>query len=171
MLCTECGGQMKEVVSPVSETVHGEVITVQDIEHFECASCGEVEYSSKAAKEFSKKLLSKYAEIHGLMSPEEIRALRKRHNLSQSDFEKVLGVKTPTVSRWETGKVLQSKLADNYLRVLYDNPQVMENEVARAETRPGGGCYEFASSYDIASLLDYPMREFEAGSFSEDFSF
>ena len=171
MLCTECGGQMREIVSPVSGMVHDEEITVQDVEHFECASCGEVEFSSKAAKEFSRRLLNKYAEMHGLMSPEEIRTLRKRHNLSQGDFEKVLGVKAPTVSRWETGKVLQSKLADNYLRVLYDNPQLMENEVARAEIRPEGGCYEFTSSYDTASLLEYPTREFEARSFSEDFNF
>ena len=37
------------------------------------------------------------------MTPDDLRAYRERHNLSQAELAGRLGVATTTVSRWESG--------------------------------------------------------------------
>jgi transcriptional regulator with XRE-family HTH domain len=38
------------------------------------------------------------------MTPDEIRAWRETRGLSQADMAEQLGVKQPTISRWESGE-------------------------------------------------------------------
>ncbi len=38
------------------------------------------------------------------MTPEELRAFRKKHGLSQRDLAELLGVSAGTVADWETGR-------------------------------------------------------------------
>jgi HTH-type transcriptional regulator/antitoxin MqsA len=58
----------------------------------------------------------------GLLTPEEIGAIRERLGLSQADFAKLTGIGEATISRWERGRLLQNKAMDRYLRLLAANP-------------------------------------------------
>lgn len=51
-------------------------------------------------------------------SPEAIRHLRARLAMTQEEFARVLGVTWSTVSRWENGASVPSKLATNALTAL-----------------------------------------------------
>jgi DNA-binding transcriptional regulator YiaG len=62
----------------------------------------------------------------GLLSPEEIKGIRKSLGLKQHDFETLIGVSSPTASRWETGAMLPSKTTDTLIRVLAEFPEVVE---------------------------------------------
>jgi len=44
-------------------------------------------------------------------TPEKIRALRERHNLTQQDLATSLGVAVANISRWENGKHKPSPMA------------------------------------------------------------
>ena len=56
--------------------------------------------------------------------------------LTQADLERQLGVSTGTVGRWERGEVLQSRMADNFMRVLWDHPELIaESGVVAREKR------------------------------------
>lgn len=62
----------------------------------------------------------------GLTIPEEIKGIRKSLGLKQHDFETLIGVSSPTASRWETGAMLPSKTTDTLIRVLAEFPEVVE---------------------------------------------
>ncbi|TMA22680.1 MAG: helix-turn-helix domain-containing protein [Deltaproteobacteria bacterium] len=44
------------------------------------------------------------AKKHGILSADEIRAIRERFDLSQADLARLLRLGANTVSRWESGR-------------------------------------------------------------------
>ncbi|MBM4255717.1 MAG: helix-turn-helix domain-containing protein [Deltaproteobacteria bacterium] len=61
------------------------------------------------------------------MTPEAIKALRTRLQLTQEAFARILGVSFATVNRWENGK---AEPTGDYSRVLYTLQQLVTNEEA-----------------------------------------
>lgn len=57
----------------------------------------------------------------GLLSPWDIRAIRKRRRLSRPAFAEITGLGEATIKRWESGAIAQSRANDRYLRLLRDN--------------------------------------------------
>ena len=133
MFCLECGCDMLTSIEPITEDYRGEKLTVYGIEHYVCPQCGEYAVEAKSAKELAHKLVCAYAEMQGLLTPDQIAAIRHKTELNQGDFQKMLGVSGVTVSRWETGKAQQSKMADNFLRVIDQFPCAARELMQRAE--------------------------------------
>lgn len=127
---------MHKCSSPIKETFRGEELTIHGIDHYVCKECGEIIFDAENGQLFDQKLTSQYASLMGLLTPTEIRKIRKRFGLNQQDFERVLGVSTPSVSRWETGKVPQSKPVDLLMRAYNQIPQLMEDRMKQIEVAP-----------------------------------
>lgn len=123
MRCAECGGRMERSLSPITEEFRGETVIVNDVEHYRCCDCGEIMLDADDLSEWSSKIDSAYRKMNNLLAPSEIADFRKSHKLSQKQFEMILGVSTPTVSRWETGKVCQTKPIDRLIRLLKKHPE------------------------------------------------
>ncbi|WP_165253637.1 type II toxin-antitoxin system MqsA family antitoxin [Adlercreutzia sp. ZJ304] len=132
MKCMECGKEMLRSLDPIQSVFKGETMEVKGVEHWKCASCGEVEFESKDLDALDKAENQIYRELHGLLSPQEIRSLRSSYGLKQNQFEQMLGVASPTASRWETGAVIQSKTADNLMRLMREFPQAASLLIANA---------------------------------------
>ena len=60
----------------------------------------------------------------GVLTPAEIRAVRKRHCLSRAAFAKITGIGETSLSRWESGIDVQDPANDRYLRLLV-HPSVL----------------------------------------------
>lgn len=75
-----------------------------------------------------------YKELIETNSPmvEEFKAIRKKYGWTQVEFEKILGVSSPTVSRWESNAVIQTKVADNLMRAIRQNEGFAEELAQRA---------------------------------------
>ncbi len=129
MLCAECGSEMRRCTDPIKETFRGEEIMVTGIEHYLCDSCGEILFGSNEGKDFDAEILRQYALRENLLTPQEIKTIRKRNGLNQQDFEKVLGVSSPSISRWETGRVLQSKPLDLLMRAYDKEPMLLKERM------------------------------------------
>lgn len=56
------------------------------------------------------------------MTGEEMRAIRKRHRYSQTEWGKLFGVLYSTVSDWERGKYPVPEYVANWSQVLDQNP-------------------------------------------------
>lgn len=125
MRCIECGSVMIETTAPITETVRGVSVTVEGIEHFRCEHCGNTTMSIEAAELLAKKQMAALARAKGILAPDEIRAIRKRLDLTQREFEELIGVSSPTVSRWETGAMLPSKTTDTLIRLLGEFPEAV----------------------------------------------
>ena len=139
MKCYECGSEFVDSTEPITDTIKGLSVTVYDMHHLKCESCGEVCLPADAAKAFSRAFFDEKRRVEGLLSPDEIKAARKEYGLSQAEFEAVLGVSSPTVSRWETGKSVQTKTADNLIRSFIDYPCAAFDMMQRAEIKPKKG--------------------------------
>ena len=77
-----------------------------------CESCGEVYYDNRADSATQNALRTHL----GLLLPEQIVALREARGLTQSDVSRDTGIAAETLSRWENGRVIQSKSHDTLLR-------------------------------------------------------
>lgn len=120
MSCPECGNALVKTTSPLEEEYKGVKLTIDGISRLECEVCGEYIISAEECDKLEEQLQRKYRETMGLLQPEEIVELRKKRGWTQKELEQVLGVTSPSVSRWETGRVVQSKVCDNLMRCLRD---------------------------------------------------
>lgn len=57
-----------------------------------------------------------------LMTPERIKSIRERLEMTQKQFSDLTGIGEATLSRWERGRLLQCRAYDNFLRLLDQNP-------------------------------------------------
>lgn len=56
----------------------------------------------------------------GLLTPDEIRVGRERLGLNQQEFQELLRLGGNTLSRWENGRVYQSRSMDTLLRLAFN---------------------------------------------------
>lgn len=66
--------------------------------------------------------LAIYREKYGLLSADEIRAIREKCKLTQAELARLLRLGANTVSRWEAGRNVQSAALDTLLRLIRDVP-------------------------------------------------
>ena len=57
-----------------------------------------------------------------ILSAEQIRAIRNRHDLTQADLARLLRLGGNTISRWEAGRNVQTAAMDVLLRLIRDLP-------------------------------------------------
>ncbi len=79
-----------------------------------CRSCG-IEFLDHEAEKVKHEALCRH---FGVLTPWEIREIRKRHDLSRAAFAELTGLGAASLGRWETGALIQSLANDRYLRLL-----------------------------------------------------
>lgn len=150
MKCPTCGSAMETSSSPLTEQYRGEAITIKGLVYDRCPSCGEVCMSLDAADAQAREMARIYAARHTLLGPEDIKSLRTGMGLTQKQFERLLGVSSPTVCRWERGSVQQSPVANNLMRILRDVPgaadYLMETLPIPAEGAPSAARFEIVEN-------------------------
>ena len=83
-----------------------------------CDACGETFTGPDAARIRHHAICSAL----GLLTPEEIKALRVRLGKTQQEFAELTGIGEATISRRERGRLLQNRANDNFLRLIAGNP-------------------------------------------------
>jgi putative zinc finger/helix-turn-helix YgiT family protein len=101
-------GEGEDKVSVVAENVPVQV----------CTHCQETFSGPEAARIRHQAI----CRALGLLTPDEIRGIRERLGLSQTQFAELTDIGEATISRWERGRLLQNKAMDRYLRLLDRNP-------------------------------------------------
>ena len=120
--CPNCGATMVETRGTMRLPVNGEEMTVRSAAHLRCPKCGEVVLGFQASKRLGEDAIAIYRKKHGLLSADELRAIRERFGLTQAELARLLRLGANTVSRWESGRNVQSAAMDILLRVLRDLP-------------------------------------------------
>ncbi len=137
--CPACGSTDESVVITAPRQVVGEdgrALEFLDL-FTRCGRCGEEFYTREQSLASSRAAASALRAHEGLLSPDEIRAIRERLGWTQAQLEQALGVGPKTVVRWERGTVRQSRAADRLLRVLAAHPEhVLETQTTHVTT-PG----------------------------------
>lgn len=93
-----------------------------------CSKCDNLVYDEKLDNTASEKGIEIYNKLYGV-TKEEIIALRKKYNLSQELFSKVIGCAKKTLISYEKGVSIPN---DSYLiliKILIANPEIIANLV------------------------------------------
>jgi putative zinc finger/helix-turn-helix YgiT family protein len=139
--CPACGATMKEAWGRLKLPVTGEEITVPSAAHLKCRHCGEVLLRLLDAKRLHEDAIAIYRKKHGLLSADEIRTIRERFALNQADLARLLRLGANTVSRWESGRNVQTAAMDVLLRLIRDLPGSIAylRDHAASEAEPDRG--------------------------------
>jgi putative zinc finger/helix-turn-helix YgiT family protein len=87
-----------------------------------CPKCGEIVLRLQEAKRLHEDASAIYRRKHGLLSADEIRGIREHFDLNQADLARLLRLGANTVSRWESGRNVQTAAMDVLLRLIRDLP-------------------------------------------------
>jgi putative zinc finger/helix-turn-helix YgiT family protein len=122
--CANCDSQKVRKVRRKFATEYNQMpISIKNVEMYECSACGERFFTPEQARAVSIATKNQVRQAQGLLSAAEIVEIRRRLDLSQTDLEELFGLGPKVVTRWETGRVVQSKAADVALRLLAMDPE------------------------------------------------
>src|SRR5207248_384869 len=85
----------------------------------------------------------------GILMPEEIFQNRARFAMSQQELAEQLGVAKETISRWETGALIQSRAMDNLMRLYFESEEVrrlLRNRFAHGTLAPANRLFKRAEA-------------------------
>lgn len=125
MSCPLCGKthEVEERKRTTTITLKGEEVTYEERFYF-CANADEDENEFETGAMINENLLNArnaYRIKMGLLTSDEIVAIRESYGLSQVDLAKLLGWGEATISRYES-KAIQDEAYDTMLRFIKDNP-------------------------------------------------
>jgi putative zinc finger/helix-turn-helix YgiT family protein len=120
--CPACGTVMAEKRATLKLPVNGEQIAVPAAAHLACPKCGEIVLRFLDSKRLGEDAIAIYRRKNGLLSADEIRAIRTSFDLTQADLARLLRLGANTVSRWESGRNVQTGAMDILLRLIRDLP-------------------------------------------------
>ena len=122
--CAECGSSAFEVrIEPDESQRNGQSFTV-DVEYSVCRQCGDIVIFSDQIKRNDCVLRDAWRKIDGLLTAQEIVALRNTLKLTQQDAAKIFGGGTNAFSKYERSEVIQSVAMDKLMRAALDVPDM-----------------------------------------------
>lgn len=131
-VCTVCGNiSLTEQAVPFAFS-HGAKDCIIDDRQTVCGSCGTISYVGEQIGRHELAVAAKIREVDGLLSAGDLRCIRLKYAFRQTDMEAMLSVGPKTWTRWERGKVPQSKAADTLIRVIADDPEVARRLMQKA---------------------------------------
>lgn len=121
--CPVCGqGQLALRRSALKTPYHGGTVVISGVEEFHCSACGESFVDHEIMKKIQPAICDQQRKIDGLLTSDEIKAIRKRLKASQSTMGALFGGGAKAFAKYETGRVSQSKALDNELRLIQRDP-------------------------------------------------
>lgn len=120
--CPSCGTLMRERRGRLRLPVNGEEIRVPDATHLSCPKCREVVLRWADARRLRERAVEIYRDTYRLLSADEIRAIRERLGFTQRALARLLRLGDNTISRWESGRNVQTAAMDVLLRLIRDLP-------------------------------------------------
>lgn len=125
IFCGDCEADRRHVLRHRDEAldIRGETITLA-VPSWVCSTCGESIVDGSFGDPVGR-YYDVYRERHGLLLPDDIKAIRERWAMSQESFAKLLGMSQATISRYEQGS-LQETTHDELMRACEDRSKVID---------------------------------------------
>jgi putative zinc finger/helix-turn-helix YgiT family protein len=140
-LCDICGARAVRLTSqPLPMEYREGTFAVEGFEYERCGACGESFIDAAQMDDIQRAGVEAARVGLGRLSSADIRAMRLTLGITQAVLEGQLGVSAGTVGRWERGEELQTRIADNFMRLLSAHPELVA-EAAGAVARESRGPY------------------------------
>lgn len=123
--CPLCDQEAKAVMVRREITVGRRRVQVDD-EFMECEACQEAFYTPTQSNQLEERAKAQASRDQNLLSPSDIKRIRKALSFTQPEFEELIGVGAKTCARWESGKVRPNVSTDRLIRLLASNRKNVE---------------------------------------------
>jgi len=125
--CPVCGaGVLEKKIRTETFEYKGKTKKIPNYVTYACAECGEAVVDNATLKESGKVLKDFQREVDGLLTGEQIKAVRTKLGLTQEQMAVIVGGGLKSLARYESGQVCQSKGMDNLLRILDAFPETLK---------------------------------------------
>ncbi|CAK0768536.1 HTH-type transcriptional regulator / antitoxin MqsA [uncultured Gammaproteobacteria bacterium] len=134
--CPECGQQaVAEMVAQVTHRVGQREVIVERDRHLRCGHCGNISYRGDMLDENQHAIAAILRKQDNLLTPDELRSVRLKYGFTQAEMEKLLTIGPKTWVRWERGKVVQGLAADQMIRQIAKNPELLRDLMTNSDIR------------------------------------
>lgn len=129
--CPSCGGSNVSSTKEVEQFRYGDKENAPTltalVSVYHCPSC-DFSFTTEEASELRQEAVCRYL---GVFTPHEVRKVRERYGLTQSDFADLSRIGKASLARWESGVLVQNQANDNYLYLLsfLDNVERLKDRV------------------------------------------
>jgi len=83
-----------------------------------CGSCG-FGFIDREGEDIRHEAVCRHL---GVLAPKEIREIRKKHDMTRTEFASAAKLGEDSLRRWENGLLIQNEANDRYLRLLREEP-------------------------------------------------
>lgn len=129
----------------------GRRTVVVEQEFYRCASCQEDWFTPEQMDAVQRLASEQVRQEESLLGPDAIKEIREELELSQGEFEKLLGFGAKTVGRWERGTVFQNRSSDLLMRLVREFPEVARYLASRhAVELPVDAAWRATSKTDLS---------------------
>lgn len=166
--CQNCGeAGIRERLVPLRVDHDRRFRTINDRQMF-CEHCGNISYVGKQISDHELAVAAAIREMDGLLSAEELQRIRAKYRFRQTDMEQMLSTGPKTWTRWERGKVPQSKATDKLIRLLADDPDVARRLMEQSGVNNPEAAATFSQIEEAAkrigrALVRAEFRQIEGG--------
>jgi putative zinc finger/helix-turn-helix YgiT family protein len=116
-ICPECEtGELQQTKKDLLFTYKGQSKRFAEMKVLICPVCGHERLSEKTSEEVDRELTDFRKSIDGLLSSDELKAIRLKLKLKIKEMADRLSLDAKTVGRYENGKKTQSKQVDMLYR-------------------------------------------------------
>jgi HTH-type transcriptional regulator/antitoxin MqsA len=124
MNCPFCGSENSVTRKSIRQEFEykGQRIIFDGYKVYECSQCSEHFELPEDNKEFEEQIIEFQRGVDRLLTPKQIKDLRKSLGFTQENFANLLDVGKKTFARYERGTVVQSKSMDKLLRLIKSDP-------------------------------------------------
>jgi HTH-type transcriptional regulator / antitoxin MqsA len=124
--CPFCGNETyQHQIKPMTLQYKSHPITVNQPGYW-CNECMEGVIGGDDRKSTQKELQAFRARIDGLLTPDEVRTIREKLNLTQQKASEIFGGGINAFSRYERGETPIPKPLSQLLQLLYKNPCLLD---------------------------------------------
>ncbi|MCX5809762.1 MAG: type II toxin-antitoxin system MqsA family antitoxin [Proteobacteria bacterium] len=137
-ICPKTGAPMHRDVRPITLTYKGERITF-NMPGWYCDSSDESIYTGDDMKVSDRMLNRLKVLAEGLLEPEEIRRIRKKLGLTQTEAGQMIGGGPRAFQKYESGDLLPSRAISSALTLLDHDPNalmVLQTRQTKAHALP-----------------------------------
>lgn len=116
--CVSCGSQRISTRTEEESFPYGEgdaMVTLSaEVPVHSCSECG-FRFTDETADKILHDVVCRHL---GVMTPDEIQAVRKRLGLSRAEFARQTRIGEASINRWERGALIQNPAMDAYIYLL-----------------------------------------------------
>lgn len=124
LLCADCGCETLESLTEIeSFNYKGHTLSVE-VEYSLCSQCGAEAILPDQIKRNDTRTRNAWRKADGLLTGEEIVALRKQLGLTQQQAARMFGGGSNAFSKYERGEVIQSEAMDKLMRLSLESQPV-----------------------------------------------